>query len=187
MTAKRILAYGALLLVVGLLSAKYIGAVRATVRGEEQSSCSALDAKPLEAQAPGFQLSDGAGKQHSLGAHRGKIVLLHFWATWCPPCVEELPSLAKLQQQLPAKDFAVLTISVDEEAEELGKFLRQRSATIGSLIVLRDPSKKVAASYGSSKFPESFLIDREGVVRQKFVYKRDWASPTALTCLRSML
>jgi cytochrome c biogenesis protein CcmG, thiol:disulfide interchange protein DsbE len=187
MTAKRILAYGALVLLAGLLSAKYLGAVRATVRGEERGSCLALDAQPLEAQAPDLQLLDGDGKRHSLAAHRGKVVLLHFWATWCPPCVEELPSLARLQRQLPAKDFTLLTVSVDEDEEKLRQFLRRHAATIGSLRVLRDPTKQTAASYGSSKFPETFIIDREGVARHKLVYKRDWASTTALICLRSML
>jgi peroxiredoxin len=186
MTAKAIVAYSVLTAAVGLLVTKYVLAVRSTVQGEEAAACAALEAEPLEAEAPAFELPDLRGKKQSLAAQRGKVVLLHFWATWCPPCVDEIPSLARLQQAMSARDFSLITVSVDEDEAKLREFIGQHKAA-ATLTVLRDPAKTVSASYGTTKFPESYIVDRTGTVRHKLIYKRDWGSSKALACLRSVL
>ena len=186
MTAKSIVAYSVVVAAAGLLLTKYIIAVGSTARGEDEVACSMLDAEQLETGAPPFELPDMQGKKQTLAALRGKVVLLHFWATWCPPCIDEIPSLARLQQTMPAQDFSLVTVSVDEDEGKLREFIAKHKPA-AALTVLRDPTKKVSSSYGTAKFPETFVVDRNGVVRYKFVYKRDWASPQALACLRSTL
>ena len=107
----------------------------------------------------------------SLRNLRGRPVLVSFFATWCPPCVEEAPSLDKLARRLGDK-ATVLVVSVDEDLDALKKFYASGSAAT----VVRDESQKVPASFGTSKFPESFLIDQGGKVRYAFINKRDWST-----------
>jgi len=173
----RVKAAAALLLLgVGgvLVVGRYLGAVRASTLAEEQAACAALQGQPFRAQAPDFKLPDLQGRQRSLAELRGKVVLLNFWFTGCPPCIEEIPSLLELSQRLDPLRFELLTVSVDESAEEVKAFLKKRGLDERALPILLDREKKVSASYGTSKYPETFLIDRQGVVRQKFIFKRSW-------------
>ena len=115
----------------------------------------------------------------SLGQLRGKIVVLNFWATWCPPCVEEMPSLVEMQKKLQAKGIAVLAVSVDDDADAYHKFLKDHNIDV---LTVRDPGQKndtgvtapVASKYGSFRFPETYIIDRKGVIRRKFIGAVDW-------------
>ena len=170
-----------------LIVGRYLMAVQASTRGEQSAACSVLRGQPLQADAPSFSLKDLRGQQHSLEELRGKVVLLNFWFTGCPPCIEELPSLVELRRRLADRPFALLTVSVDESADEVKEFLKKHKISERELPILLDPSKKVPSMFGTSKFPETFLIDTQGVVRQKFVYKRDWASSTSLTCIGSLM
>jgi len=170
-----------------LLSARFLLAVQGAARSGKRSSCRALDAEPVDRPAPAFQLEDLQGRAVSLADHRGELVLLNFWATWCPPCVDELPSLAWLQRRMEGKKFAMITVSVDESAKEVQDFLAKQPAGVRGLPVAVDPSKKIPASYGTVKFPETFLIDARGIIRYKLIYKRDWSSPRALACIDSLL
>lgn len=96
--------------------------------------------------------------------------------------------MAQLQRALADRpDVAMMTVSVDDTAAQVKKFLEQHRALFGSIPVLMDPSKKVPESYGTKKFPESYLIDRTGTVRYRFINKRDWSSPLALSCIESLL
>jgi len=178
------LVFGAISLV---LAVKYLLAVQTSVAEEQRSACAALQAEPMLAEAPAFELPSLHGSKQSLAALRGQVVVLNFWATWCPPCVEEIPSLLALEQLTRGKGVALLTVSVDEDAEAVSSFFAKKRYPKDGLTVLLDPSKRVPASYGTTKFPETFLVDRQGMVRYKLIYKRDWASPTALACIRSLL
>ncbi len=135
--------------------------------------------------APDFRLPAVNGKYLSLSDFRGKIVMVHFWATWCPPCVEELPTLAKLYGVLEGKDFEMLAVSVDEGgAEAVTAFMHRNNL---NLPVLLDSDHAVSSKYGTFKFPETYILDREGVVRYKIIGPRDWQDPAALELLQNMM
>ena len=104
--------------------------------------------------APDFTVSDGTRAVH-LADYRGKIVLLNFWATWCAPCIEELPSLQALHQQLP--QVVILAVSVDEDPDAYHRFLQEHPL---NLLTVEDTERRVNALYGTNLFPESYVIDR---------------------------
>ncbi len=136
-------------------------------------------------RAPEFRLSALDGKQEGLADYRGKVVMVHFWATWCPPCVEELPALERMYRSLAGKDFELLAVSVDEGgAEAVASFLQRNRLT---LPVLLDPGGSVAKSYGTFKFPETYLLDRSGIVRYKVIGPADWSNPANVKAIRDMI
>ena len=136
-------------------------------------------------QAPAFRLPALDGRQVNLSDFRGKVVMVHFWATWCPPCVEELPTLDRLYHGLLGKDFALLAVSVDEGGAEAVRAFLQKNHL--SLPVLLDPQRSVAGQYGTFKFPETYLLDRNGVVRYKVIGPMDWSDPRGIGVILKML
>jgi cytochrome c biogenesis protein CcmG/thiol:disulfide interchange protein DsbE len=120
--------------------------------------------------APDFTIQD-ADRKVSLNQLRGKIVVLNFWATWCPPCVDEMPSLVQMQQKMKGKGVEVLAVSVDADQGAYQKFLKDYNV---NLLTVRDPDQKSNNLYGTFKFPETYIIDRQGVLRRKFVGPIDW-------------
>src|SRR5204862_6488539 len=132
-------------------------------------------AKPnlVGSTAPDFTIQD-AQRTISLHDLRGKVVVLNFWATWCPPCIEEMPSLVQMQQRMGAKGVTVLAVSVDVDESAYQRFLKNHTI---ELLTVRDPDQKSNNLYGTSKFPESYIIDRSGVVRRKFFGAVDWTQP----------
>ena len=137
-------------------------------------------------RAPEFTLPSPDGRRVSLSQFRGKVVMVHFWATWCPPCVEEMPMLQKLYDSLKGGDFELLAVSVDEGGPEVVmRFMRRNGL---SLPLLFDPDKTVASlRYGTFKFPETYVIDRDGIVRRKIIGSRDWTLPVNVDPLRALL
>lgn len=123
--------------------------------------------------APGFTVQDSDHKV-SLDEFRGKVVVLNFWATWCPPCVEELPSLLQMQQKMKSKGVEVVAISVDADQSAYKDFLKEHNV---DLLTVRDADQKSNNLYGTFKFPETYIIDREGVLRRKFIGAIDWGTP----------
>lgn len=109
-----------------------------------------------------------------LNDFRGQVVVLNFWATWCPPCVEEMPSLVEMQRRLKAKGVTVIGVSVDVDQNAYNRFLKDHSV---NLLTVRDPGQKSANLYGTFKFPETYIIDRNGVMRRKFIGAVDWTEP----------
>lgn len=130
--------------------------------------------------APQFTLTDGS-RSVDLAKLRGHVVIVNFWATWCLPCVDELPSLLALQHQLPNVD--VVAISQDEDPIVYKNFLEQYKV---DLLSLRDPSGRIPALYGTAKIPESYIIDKNGVVRRKFVSSQKWTSPEIVSYLNKL-
>ncbi len=130
--------------------------------------------------APDFTVSDGTTTVH-LASYRGRVVLLNFWATWCGPCNEELPSLLVLHHEQP--DLAILAVSVDEDADDYKTFLARHHV---DLITVRDPAEKAASLYHSDMWPETYVIDRKGVIRSKYVGAQDWTSPEIQAYLKSL-
>lgn len=122
--------------------------------------------------APDFTVRD-SDREVTLSGLRGKVVVLNFWATWCPPCVQETPSLVKMQQRLKDKGVLVLAVSVDADESAYRRFIKDHNM---DLLTVRDADQKSNALYGTSMFPETYVIDRQGVVRRKFIGAVDWNS-----------
>ena len=131
-------------------------------------------------RAPDFSVSDGTSSVH-LASYRGRVVLLNFWATWCAPCILELPSLLELHRDQP--DLAVLAISIDEDPDAYRGFILSRHV---DLTTVRDPGQTVAKLYRTEQWPETYVIDRQGVIRRKFIGAQDWSSPEVRAYLKSL-
>jgi len=124
-------------------------------------------------KAPDFTVQDSQNKV-TLSQYHGQIVVLNFWATWCAPCVEEIPSLVEMQRRMKAKGVTVLAVSVDVDEGAYQRFVKDHGM---NLLTVRDPSGKSNGLYGTFKFPETYIIDRDGVMRRKFIGAVDWTSP----------
>ena len=109
-----------------------------------------------------------------LTEYRCKVVVLNFWATWCPPCVEETPALIQLQQRIASRNGVVLGVSVDDDEAAYRKFLQDHGINYPTS---RDPSKKSALDYGTVMYPETYIIDRHGKIARKIIGPQDWNSP----------
>ncbi len=132
--------------------------------------------------APALTIQD-SDRTVSLSQYRGQVVVLNFWATWCPPCVEEMPSLVAMQRRLKPKGIAVIAVSVDVDEKAYHQFLKDHNV---DLLTVRDPSQKNANLYGTFKFPETYVIDRQGKMRRKFLGAIDWTSPDVMDFLGKM-
>ncbi len=132
--------------------------------------------------APDFTVRD-SDRTVTLSQLKGQVVVLNFWATWCPPCIEEMPSLVRMQQFMKAKGVTVLAVSIDADENNYRRFLRDHHVT---LLSVRDPDQKSSSLYGTSKFPETYIIDRNGVVRRKFIGAVDWTEPEVIDFLSKL-
>jgi len=122
--------------------------------------------------AEDFTVRDADG-QVTLNEFRGRVLVLNFWATWCTPCSQELPSLMDMQDHMRSRGVVVLGVSIDVDNDAYHRFLKQRNV---NFLTVRDPEQKVAALYGTSGWPETYIIDRQGVMRRKIVGPIDWDS-----------
>jgi peroxiredoxin len=132
--------------------------------------------------APDFTVQDS---DHKVSLHdlRGQVVVLNFWATWCPPCVEETQSMIAMSQRLKDKGVTVLGVSIDEDANAYHNFLKRQGV---DFLTVRDPAQKAPTLYGTTGWPETFIIDRQGVVRRKFIGPVDWNDPEIVKYLTSL-
>ncbi len=136
---------------------------------------------PTEALA--FTLPVRGGGVRTLADYRGKVVFVNFWATWCPPCRDEMPSFSALSRALDPATFALAAVSVDEGWPAIDGFF---SGAKLSYDVLLDPTRHLAARYGTNKFPETYVLDGQGRLRLKFVGARDWSDPNAVKLFESL-
>jgi len=120
-----------------------------------------------------FSVQD-SDRKVSLDQFRGQIVVLNFWATWCPPCLEELPSRMTMQERMRGRGVVVVGVSIDVDQDAYHRFLKQQGI---NFLTVRDPQQKVAGLYGTTGWPETYIIDRQGVLRRKFVGAVDWNEP----------
>jgi peroxiredoxin len=121
--------------------------------------------------------------QVSLNQFRGQVVVLNFWASWCLPCNQELPSIMDMQNRLRGRGVVVLGVSIDVDGDAYHRFLKERNV---NFVTVRDPEQKVANMYGTSMWPESYVIDRQGVLRRKIVGPINWDSPEVMQFLSSL-
>ena len=130
--------------------------------------------------APLFIMSDGT-RTVALSKLRGQVVVLNLWATWCAPCIEELPSLLEMQKRMP--NVAVVAVSMDQDPDVYRKFLADHHVDV---LTLRDQEMKVNALYGTVQIPETYVIDRNGILRRKFVSSQNWTSSEIMTYLSKL-
>jgi peroxiredoxin len=123
--------------------------------------------------APDFTVKD-SDRTVQLSQFKGQVVLLNFWATWCPPCVEEMPSLVEMQRQMKGRNIMVLAVSIDVDEKAYHQFVKEHGV---NLLTVRDPEQKTANLYGTHGWPETYVIDRNGVIRRKFIGPVDWTDP----------
>jgi thiol-disulfide isomerase/thioredoxin len=133
----------------------------------------ALAAGPRPAPS-GLEIEDLQGSRHRLADHRGKVVMLNFWGTWCPPCVEELPALGRLATELEGRPFVMLGVTVKEEPAVLKHFLERVPVAFPTLL---DPEGQEFRRWRIQVFPTSFLIGPDGRVHEEMVGPRDWDDP----------
>ncbi|MGD2112092.1 MAG: TlpA disulfide reductase family protein [Gammaproteobacteria bacterium] len=131
-----------------------------------------------------FSLTDLRGKTTRLADHRGRVVLVNFWATWCPPCIREMPSLERLQQRLADRPFTLLTVNVGEGKSRVWKFLQRLDF---HLPVLLDPHSRTFDAWGSDILPTTFLLDRSGRIRYRAQGDREWDSDAVVTLIDRLL
>jgi peroxiredoxin len=136
----------------------------------------------IGSHAADFTLQDSERKV-TLSQYRGQIVVLNFWATWCPPCVEETPSMVAMQQQMKDKGVTVLAVSIDVDQNAYDRFLRQYRV---NYLTVRDPERKVSDVYGTFGWPETYIIDQKGIIRRKFIGAVDWTSPEIVQFLTTL-
>jgi peroxiredoxin len=135
--------------------------------------------------APALALPSRGGGTVDRASFRGRLVLVNFWATWCPPCVAEMPALERLHKTLAPEGLVVLGVSVDEDEKALESFLAKSQV---SFPILRDPGGNVASgSFRTTGYPETFVIDAAGVVKETYVGPADWDTPEAIAHFRGLL
>ena len=139
---------------------------------------------PAGSMAAPFELATLDGKVVKSSELAGKVVLVNFWATWCGPCKEEMPSLARLQQQLDPKDFVMLTVTTDLQRQGIAHFLSQLGV---SLPVLFDEDQEVSRSFLVRGLPTTIVIARDGALVGRAVGPRAWDSPEAVAVMRHVM
>ena len=127
--------------------------------------------------APDFSLTDRQGKTWTLSQLKGQVVFINFWATWCPPCLKELPSMQKLYTTLPKESFKMLAI-LNKDKMTLADFVtNQKGITIP---ILDDTKNVVGSKYFLTGLPETFIVDKQGIIREKVIGSVQWDSPDAV-------
>jgi len=132
-----------------------------------------------------FALTDLQGNTVQLSALRGNVVFINVWATWCQPCIDEMPTIERLYNQLHARGLEVITISLDPlGAQVIEPFMRRYRLTFP---VLLDVKSEVERLYGTTGVPESFIVDKQGRLVEKVVGPRDWSSPQTLALFERLM
>jgi cytochrome c biogenesis protein CcmG/thiol:disulfide interchange protein DsbE len=134
--------------------------------------------------APEFSIVTDNGRRISRSDFGGKLLVLNFWATWCPPCVEEMPSLEEFHKRLAPAGVVVLGISVDRNERAYRAFLERAGVTFATA---RDPEARISSEYGTYKYPETYIIDRNGKVVIKHIGPRDWTDEQLIRNVRALL
>lgn len=149
------------------------------------AACGELpDTATVGLTAPDFSLVDLEGKTWKLSDLRGQVVLINFWATWCPPCLQEMPSMENLYGSLANEPFKMLAVLYKDETAAAKKLTTANNFTFPVLI---DPEEKTGQAYGLTGIPETFIVDKIGVLREKFIGPVEWDAPPARQMLMKYL
>lgn len=153
--------------------------------GFREPELSATKESSAVALAPDFTLTDMQGEPVSLSQYRGKVVFLNFWASWCPPCKEEMPSMEALYQGLKEGDFVMLAVNVEENGKlAVEQFLKEVPVNFP---ILLDSTQAVANLYKVRGLPHTFIIDREGNIVESVTGALDWNAPQVVQYLSSLM
>lgn len=145
---------------------------------------------PVEvgSQAPAFRARtvDGTNQVRSLDDYRGKVVVLNLWATWCPPCIVEMPSFERLRQQIPDTNLVIVAVSIDDVvgADSVRNFARGLGLTFD---ILLDSTHAIDRDYQVTGYPETFVIARDGTIRKRWIGPADWSSAANVVLVRDLL
>lgn len=143
------------------------------------------EAVAVNRPAPDFTLPDLDGRTVSLSDYRGNVVVVNVWATWCPPCVDEMPSLEKLYREFKAESFAILAVSIDSAGvAAVAPFMKKHGLTFPALI---DTQATIRTSYRTTGVPETFIVNKKGILVRKIIGPQDWAAPEVLRFIRQLL
>lgn len=144
--------------------------------------------------APDFTARTESGEVVALSDYRGKVVLVNVWATWCPPCIEEMPSLQRLYEALDDPDFEILAVSVDSRAGELNRTGREGGDVWGygeqlglTFPLVHDADARIQQLYQTTGVPETFIVGRNGVIYKKVAGPTDWDAPVNQELVRRLL
>ncbi|HKT35282.1 MAG TPA: TlpA disulfide reductase family protein [Nitrospira sp.] len=165
------------IVISGLLCLSIAVAVFATAREQRGDAIAQRGVVKPGEPAPNFQLRDMNGRIMSLSDLRGKVVLLNFWATWCGPCRVEMPAMERLYRTYDRKDFEILAVSTDAQGVAVTRPFQQENKL--TFPILHDADFRVGLSYGARTLPMTFMVDRQGIVRQHIFGARDWEAPEA--------
>ncbi len=135
--------------------------------------------------APDFTFPGLDGKKVSLSDYRGKVVFVNIWATWCPPCVEEMPSMQNLYQKLKSENFEIMAVSIDSQgAKVVAPFMKKYKLTFPALMDSMGTIKRI---YKATGVPESYIIDKDGILAKKVIGPLDWSQPDILRLFRDLI
>lgn len=146
-----------------------------------------LNYSPLKTglPAPNFTFPGLDGKMVSLSDYRGTVVLVNIWATWCPPCVDEMPSMERLYKELKGEKFEILAVSIDAlGAKAVAPFMEKYNLSFPALM---DPDATIKTMYQATGVPESFIVNQEGILIKKIIGPRDWATPEIFGFFRDLI
>lgn len=132
---------------------------------------------------PDFQLTLLDGRKVTLASYRGRVLVLNFWASWCPPCIEETPALNRLAQDFPEGKVVVLGVSIDEDPVAYRTFLARFHIGYPTA---RDPSQDLMHRYGTRQIPETYIIGPDGRLARKLVSVADWTAPAMVEYIRNL-
>ena len=134
--------------------------------------------------APNFSIVTEKGKTISMSDFGGKLLVLNFWATWCPPCMEEMPSLDQFASTMKNSGVVVLAVSIDKNEKAYKTFLQR---TRPAFEAAYDPDANVSCEFGTYKWPETYVIDKSGKVIQKVISNQDWMAPQVINSIKALL
>lgn len=133
--------------------------------------------------SPKFAITTDQGLRVSRDSFGGKVLVLNFWATWCAPCVEEVPSLDQFQRAVADSGVVVVGVSVDKNPKSYANFLKRFRVAFQTA---RDPEANISSDFGTFKYPETYIIDRTGRVVQKIIGPRNWNDPEIINYVKSL-
>jgi len=195
--SKKVAALGVVLTTSALLVGYFVWMVQPAAAREATAACNGLKGNPqnpalgaIPRPAPDFTVQSIDGKPVKLSDFRGKVVLLHNWASWCGACEQEKPSLIRMADEMVNRDFEIVSLASDVSWDAVKKSLPPGGVPFR--VYLDKPDDEgtigpISTSWGTHAVPESFLIDRKGRIRYYFDNRRDWDSPVTETCIQSLI
>ncbi|MFZ3092052.1 MAG: TlpA disulfide reductase family protein [Nitrospirota bacterium] len=154
-------------------------------KGEDRGVMFAANLPEIGRPAPDFTLKDTSGKNASLKDYKGRVVMINFWATWCPPCRQEMPSMEELFKEYNKKGFEILAISSDSQGEKIVKpFMEFYELNFRALM---DPEGNVHSIYGVTAIPTTYIVDKQGNVTHKIMGPMDWKDKKSKEMIERLL